>query len=292
MHDFENALLFRRIIKEGSLTKAANKLEINASAVSKRLSKLEASLGTQLIKRTTRKLVLTEAGRYFYEKINRLEKEWQTTINETSSYGKQIKGKLVIAAPQPLASRFLLPVIAKFQQHYPTIDLEIVHQQMEQLPSMDADISISRELERYDSHTMLVRSFFHYQNSLFASPTYLTNHPVIQNLEDLKHHSCLCYESTSHWHFSKQSIKLEQVIMTNNAEIMINAAKQGMGLAYLPKAIISEELEQGTLIPVLQQYQSKQFNTCAYYVKADFMPQKIRAFIDFLCEYFSYQYNG
>jgi len=287
MHDFENALLFKRIIEEGSLTQAANKFGINASAVSKRLHNLETSLGTQLIKRTTRKLALTEAGSYFYEKVGLLEKEWQTAINETSSYGKQIKGKLIIAAPQPLASRFLLAIIAKFQQQYPAIDLEIIHKQMDQLPYMEADISISRELEHYDSRTMIVRSFFHYQNSLFASPAYLAEHPKIQTLKDLTEHSCLCYESIQQWHFLRQSLPLKNRITTNNAEIMINATKQGMGVAYLPSVIISEEIEQGSLVPVLPEHQSQQFKTCAYYVKADFVPQKIRIFIDFLYQYTS-----
>lgn len=287
MHDFENALLFKCIIEEGSLTKAAHKFGINASAVSKRLHSLETSLGTQLIKRTTRKLALTEAGNYFYEKVGAIEKEWQTAINETNSYGKQIKGKLTIAAPQPLASRFLLTIIAKFQRQYPAIDLEIIHKQIEQLPLMEADISISRELEHYDSRTMIVRPFFHYQNSLFASPDYLANNPNIQTLEDLTEHSCLCYESTQQWHFINQSLPLKKRIVTNNAEIMINAAKQGMGIAYLPSVIINEEIEQGALMPILPKHQSQPFKTCAYYVKADFIPEKIHVFIDFLYQYTS-----
>ena len=69
MSNFENALLFKCIVEEGSLTKATLKFDTNTSAVSKRLSKLEKTLGTQLLKRTTRKMTLTEAGQFFYERM-------------------------------------------------------------------------------------------------------------------------------------------------------------------------------------------------------------------------------
>lgn len=283
MHDFENALLFKCIAEEGSLTKAATKFQLNASAVSKRLHKLENSLGTQLIKRTTRQLLLTEAGQCFYEKVVRLQHDWQTAVDETSHYGKSIQGKLIIAAPQPLASRFLMPVIAQFTQQYPAIEIDIRHQQIEQLPCMSADISISRELDHYDSQSMRVRSFFRYRNSLFASPTYLEQHAKIEQLSDLSAHRCLCYPANSTWHFVQQSIELKNTFTMNNAEIMISAATQGLGIAYLPSVIINDELKNGSLVPVLDTYQSKQLSTCVYYMQADFVPQKIRLFIDFLC---------
>lgn len=283
MHDFENALLFKCIVEEGSLTKAATKFQLNASAVSKRLNKLESSLGTQLIKRTTRQLLLTEAGECFYEKVVRLQHDWQTAIDETSYYGNNIQGTLIIAAPQPLASRFLMPVIAQFSQQYPAIKINIHHQQIEHLPCLSADISISRELDHYDSQSMRVRPFFRYHNSLFASPAYLEKHDKLEQLEDLPAHRCICYPNTSTWHFAQHSIELENSFTMNNAEIMISAAAQGLGIAYLPAVIIRKELQSGALVPVLDSYQSKPFNTCIYYMQADFMPQKIRAFIDFLC---------
>ena len=283
MPNFEYALLFKCIVEEGSLTKAAVKLNTTPSAVSKRLSRLEQTLDTQLIKRTTRHMVLTEAGQFFYGRMKRLQHEWQIAIDETTRYKLQVTGKLIIAAPQPLITRFLLPIIANFKNQHPSIELEILHRQINQLPSLDADISISRELSYYDSHTMAVRQFYQYKNHLFASPNYVEKHSKITSLHDLEHHYCLSYETVDSWHFTQESIQLKNIIKTNNAEIMIQSAKQGLGIAFLPSIIIKEEIESGALVPVLSDYQSQIWHTCLYYLKTDFMPEKLRLFIDYLC---------
>ena len=286
MNNFENALLFKCIVEKGSLSKAAAQFNINPSAASKRLNKLEKSLGTMLIKRTTRSLSLTEAGEYFYEKVRLLQHEWQNAIDETSSFNATVKGKIIIATPQPLASRFLMPAIAAFKQQFPSINIEILHSQLDQLPCLAADISISRELEHYDSSTMVIRPFFTYQNSLFVSPDYLDIHGAIDHIDDLHKHSCLSYEETLSWHFSAHSIDLQNKVVTNNAEIMISAAKQGVGVAYLPEVIIKEEINSGSLVPVLAKYHSKQYRTCLYHMKMPYIPKKTRLFIDFLCSKF------
>jgi len=284
MPNFEYALLFKCIVEEGSLTNAAVKFNTTPSAVSKRLNSLEEALNTQLIKRTTRHMALTEAGQFFYDRMKRLQHEWQTAVDETTRYKLQVTGKLIIAAPQPLITRFLLPIISDFKSQYPLIELEILHRQIEQLPSMDADISISRELPHYDSNTMAVRQFYRYQNQLFASPAYIQQHSEISRLDDLENHSCLSYDTTDTWHFSHDSVRLKNVIRTNNAEIMVQSAKQGLGIAYLPSIILKEEIETGALTPILSNYQSRVWSTCLYYLKTDFMPEKLRLFIDYLCE--------
>ncbi len=290
MTHFENALLFKCIVEQGSVSKAATQFNMTPSAASKRLNKLERSLGTVLIKRTTRSLSVTESGEYFYEKVRFLQHEWQNAIDETNSFNATVKGKLIIASPQPLASRFLMPAVAAFHQQFPLIDLEMIHSQLDQLPSMQADVSISRELAHYDSNTMLIRPFFTYQNSLFASPDYLASHAPIDSIEDLHQHDCLCYEHTQSWHFSSQSVELCNKVVTNSAEIMISAAKQGMGIAYLPEVILTEEINSGALIPVLNAYHSQHYRTCLYHMKMPYIPKKTRLFIDFLCSHFE-QYN-
>jgi len=283
MANFEHAILFKSIVEEGSLTKAAIKLDTNVSAVSKRLHSLEQALGTQLLKRTTRKMVLTEAGHFFYAQMKHLHHHWQSTIDDTSSYQQDIKGKLVVAAPQPVITRFLLPFIAQFKQRYPAVELEILHRQIHQLPSLDADISISRELEHFDSHTTAVRPFYEYHNQLFATPAYLQAHETISNLHDLTKHTCLSYENVDDWHFSNDSIHLSNTLKTNNAEIMIQSAKNSLGIAYLPAILLQQEIAAKELVAVLPQYRSRQWRTCAYFQKTDFMPLKLRNFIDLLC---------
>ena len=284
MKQFEDALLFKCIVDNQSLVKAAQQSGLNASAVSKRLAKLEKSLRTQLIKRTTRRLALTEAGHYFYEKVSKLQHEWVSAVDETTSLGKDIKGVLRIAAPQPLLSRFLMPLLAEFHQHYPAISLELLHEQIDQLPLIDADISISREITHYDSNSVVMTPLYHYHNRLFASPTYLDKHPIIKNVEDLQQHRCLVYKPQhlpASWSFETEKIILDNTLVINSADVMISAAKSGLGIIYLPEEILREELKQ-QLVAVLPHMQSPLFKTCAYYPKVSFVPQKVRALLDFL----------
>ncbi|MGH1487480.1 MAG: LysR family transcriptional regulator [Cellvibrionaceae bacterium] len=285
MSQFEDAILFKRIIDNQSLAKAAQQSGLNPSAVSKRLAKLEMSLGTQLINRTTRRLALTESGDYFYEKMTHLQHEWAAALDEAASLSQDVKGTLRIAAPQTLLSRFLIPLLASFRQQYPAITFELLHQEINQLPLIDADISISREITHYDSHTMRMVPFYQYRNSLFASPSYLENYSPIKELKHLQQHSCIVYQANktpTEWEFTVEKITLENVMVMNSAELMISAAKSGLGIVYLPEVILQEELKQQQLLPVLHSAHSHTYKTCAYYLKADFVPLKVRVLIDFL----------
>ena len=155
MSQFDDALLFKTIVDHGSLARAGEQLGINASAVSKRLANLERQLDTQLLRRTTRRLTLTESGQYFYQELIQLHSHWQSALDETSSLGNTPKGTLRIATPQPVASRFLLPLLTAFQARYPQIRLQLMHEHYESLPAIDADITICRELSDYQSLSLI-----------------------------------------------------------------------------------------------------------------------------------------
>jgi DNA-binding transcriptional LysR family regulator len=268
-----------------SFAKAAEQIGLNSSAVSKQLAKLEESLGTQLINRTTRRLALTDAGRYFYERINRIEQDWTDSIDETSSLGKEIRGNLRIAAPEPLFSRFLMPVLAAFQKKYPAISFEMLNHSLGTLPYINADITICRELDNYDSATTVMMPFYSYQNRLFASPKYLQSAGPVNDISQLKDHHCIIYDKKGlphEWVFEKQSVIIEKTLITNNAEIMISAAKKGLGVVYLPEELLDEELSLKQLVHVLPNLRSRLYKTCAYYPKVNHLPQKVRVFLNFL----------
>lgn len=290
MSDFDNALLFKAVVDTGSLAAAARQLGINPSAASKRLSKLEASLTTQLLKRTTRKLSLTQAGQRFYERIAEIDHSWRSATDEAASYGREPKGLLRIAAPQPVISRFLLPRLTGFIQQYPSIELQVDHKPITDLPWAHADISISRELDNYDSATMVAKPFFQYHNALFAAPAYLRSKPAIDRLDDLNAHRCLAYSDTIGplvWQLGNHKLAIQPALITNNTEALIAAAVAGQGIARLPPVIIEHELNQGLLLAVLPEYKSAELRTMAYFQKAEFMPQNLRLLLDYLATFAS-----
>lgn len=285
MGQFDDALLFKAIVDQGSLVKAGEQLGINASAVSKRLARLEQQLATQLIRRTTRRFELTESGRYFYQQLVHIDHQWQATWEETAGLGNEPRGTLRIATPQPVASRFLMPRLTTFCQRYPQIRLQLVHEHYDHLPLNTADITICREIDGYSSSTMAVSILCSYRNQLFASPDYLGQHAPPKNLEELSQHHGLVYSNataTTVWDFDEGSTEIPATFTSNNTEILISAAVQGMGIIYIPELLIEREINDGLLTPLLPHLSSQTYRTCAYFNKATAMPQKVRCLVDFL----------
>ncbi|GAA6152168.1 LysR family transcriptional regulator [Pseudoteredinibacter isoporae] len=286
MKVFDSALIFKAIVEHGSMIKAAEALSLNPSVISKKLMHLESELGVQLLKRTTRHIELTETGEVFYERIRNISQHWDASIEEVTSLNTHPKGTIRISSPQPLSSRLIVPTLKAFQQQYPGITLELMNTSYEQLPNLSADITICRKLDELNASSFVGVPLFKYQNSLFASPGYLDRHAEIKHISDVQKHRCLVYgvgKPNYSWTFSNYNeITIEPYICSDNTEIIISSASSGLGLAYIPEAIISSELSSGALINVLPDHKSKPFETYLYYQKMSYTPQKIRLLIDYL----------
>ncbi len=292
---FDDAILFKRIVDLGSLARAAESLDISASAASKHLVRIEKALNVQLLKRTTRRQHLTEAGLIFYQRFHTIEGDWLSSLDEVRNVHAQPQGQLTIATPQPIASRFLMPLLAEFQHRYPKIQLTILNRTLESLPCSEADISISRELENYHSAIMVAVPFYEYHNSLFASPEFIKIHGQLQYIEDLSRLPCVTYGALGHnsiWHFYKDmeqvaSVAPKIMCKADNTEVLINAAVNHIGITYLPAVIVEQEVISNRLVAVLPELQSQTYRAVAYYSKMEFMPRKIRLFLDMLKIFYS-----
>lgn len=268
------------------MVNAANHLNVNASVVSKRLAKLERLLGIQLVRRTTRQLHITEAGQRFYEQTVAVSGLWQSAIDEASNLAEAPKGVITICAPQPVLCRFLLPLLSSFQARYPEVVLQLRHRQYEQLPDLDADVTVCREIEGYQSNSVVSRRLLQYRNQLFAAPSYLTSQGSPEALEALMGHRVLVYKADhqTHWHFEQGGVCVRPSMLTNNTETIICAAVAGMGIAYVPKLIVSNELESGALLPVLPELCSRPWGTYAYFSHTRYVSQNVRLLVDHLVE--------
>ena len=290
MQVFDQALLFKRVVELGSMAAVARELSLSPSVVSKRIAQLERQLAVQLLRRTTRRISLTEAGEGFYQQLGQISGQWQSLFDETASLGTQAKGRLLIAAPQPVLSRVLLPLVAKFRLAYPLIEVALQNVFYSQIPLAQADITIGKKVEKLDSAAMVGTRLCSYQNSLFASPEYLKLKGTPTNIEQLISHSCLPYgigKPNYEWHFKQGKVEVTGAICSDNTEVIINAAVLGQGIAYVPEMIISQELNRHELVPVLSVLQSDNFEMWGYYQKMDYVPLKLRVFIDFVKTHFN-----
>lgn len=286
MNTFDAAKIFKVIVEQGSMVGAANMLQLSPSVVSKKLQQLESTIEQQLLKRTTRNIELTEAGQLFYERITALSDQWDSLITEVTDINAAPNGVLKICSPQPLSSRFITPIIHQFQEQHPNIRFEFIHIPYEQLPYVNADITICRKLAAFNSASFIGVPLMSYQNALYAAPDYLRSHPAISNIEDIKQHRLICYSANKSkyvWEFNNgKTLEIEPYIASNNTEVIIASAVNKLGIAYIPQLIIQPELRSNQLVSILPEYQSQLFETYLYYQKSAFVPAKVRVFIDYL----------
>lgn len=274
------------VVDMGSLAQAATKLNTSSSALSKRLAWLENQLGVQLLKRTTRNLTMTDAGRLFYQRGKLLLDDWTQLVSETTSTYGEVSGVLRIGAPLATGSRLLVNNIGEFLSTYPNIQVELHTLAPGQLPDPNLDVVITRELADFNSASFIATKLFDFQPRFFASPSYLAQHPPIAEPEQLMHHNCLLYGSSSlpqeHEFEHGRRLRLSGNFVSPNPEALVNAAVAGLGIILVGDVTIRKELDQGLLVPVLPEVRQPTSAAYAYYPKLDFHHTKTRLFIDFL----------
>ncbi|PQJ67993.1 LysR family transcriptional regulator [Photobacterium angustum] len=277
---------FVAVIQQGSLSKAANSLDISNSALSKRLSWLEQQLGVPLLKRTTRHLSLTDAGDVFFQRSQTLLEHWQQLITETTATNEEMSGTLHVGAPLSTGSHFLINIIAAFCQRYPNINITLHTITSGQLPDLNLDIIICSEIDNFNSASYIATPLFSDNARFYASPTYLEQYDPIESPEQLTQHNCLLLNQHNHAHEyvfeNGLTLRLQGNFTTSNPEVLIASAVEHMGLILISPQNVQRELAHGLLIPVLTHLQLPQQTTFAYYLKLNYQHTKTKCFIDFI----------
>ncbi|MBD8513144.1 LysR family transcriptional regulator [Photobacterium sp. WH77] len=277
---------FVAVVEQGSLAQAASALNTSSSALSKRLSWLEKQLGVQLLKRTTRNLTVTDAGKVFYRRSVHLLDDWHQILAETTSTYGEVQGVLRIGAPLATGSRVLVHYLAEFLQTYPNIQVELHTVTPGQLPDLNLDVFISRELTDFNSTSYIATKLFSFQAGFYASPSYLEDRPAIETPEQLALHNCLLFGSHGHEQEhvfeSNRRLRLRGNFTTQNPEALVAAAVAGMGLILVGENTVKRELSNGLLIPVLPDLKQPLNAAYAYYPKLNYNHTKTKLFIDFI----------
>ncbi|BBN80208.1 LysR family transcriptional regulator [Pseudoalteromonas sp. A25] len=278
---------FVLIAEQASFTQAAQQLGISSSAVSKRIDWLERQLGTSLLIRTTRQVTLSESGQVFLPKARALLAQFESVMTHTQEMNQIPTGTLKIAATLAVGNSILMPSIQSFLATYPEISIQLNVLAPGAPPDLHHDLVITRHYDEFDSIAHKGCSLLTYQMSLFASPSYLLQHPNIDKLEDLAGHNMLLssyYQQKGHIVLNDGS-KFDFThynFVSDHLDVMLEAAEQGMGLIFISPSYLTKQLDAGTLVPVLPAIQSAKKQLWAYYPKSAFTPLKTRMFIDHL----------
>jgi len=292
MDRFEAMQTFVRVVKAGSLSAAAEQLNIAKSAVSRRLSELEARLGVQLLTRTTRRLNLTESGRQYFQRCQTILSDVEETEQAVTHGDIALSGMLRIAAPLSFGITHLSPLLNAFLQRHPELKLDLDLNDRT-LNVMEENLDLAIRIGRLADSSLIARKLATVQIIVCASPAYLARYGEPKHPHELEQHWGLSYSyaESQHWRFvnpdkTETAVRMNYRMRANNGDVLLKAAIDGLGILRNPGFIGAEAIKQGQLIPILIDYTVPESAIYAIYPKQRYLPQRIRVLIDYLAERF------
>jgi len=292
MQGFGAIPVFVAVVENGGFSAAARALGISKSAVSKRINQLEAQLGVRLLHRTTRKLSLTEAGERYFEHASRaLAAAGQAEDAVTELQGEP-QGHLRISAPMSFGRLHVAPLIPKFLKRYPKLQIDLVmDDQKVDLVSGGFDVAI--RAGNLPASTLIARKLAPVRQVLCASPDYIDRYDRPGTPAELSGHNCVLYSYSSdagEWTLIGESgpetVTVSGSYQVNNSEALLEALREGIGIGRLPTFVAGPDLKTGRLVKLFESYRLPDFTLYAVFPERQYLPAKVRAFLDFAIEYF------
>ncbi|AZE87774.1 LysR family transcriptional regulator [Pseudomonas orientalis] len=274
---FDGVELFLQIVESGSLSAAAERLNLTRSAVGKGLARLEARLGTCLLQRSTRRQRLTEDGQAYYEHCLRALSELEAAESVLESGRQQPRGRLRASLPLAFGHHYAAPALWSLMDRYAELEIEICFcDRMIDLAQEGFDIAV-RIGPLPDTDRLSARRLGEQVMGLTASPAYLQRRERIERIEDLALHRGIAYRSNN-----AHRSRLVTPLVLDDLQAVADAAIAGVGLAWLPSWLIAHYALRGQLEAVLPGYREQPAPIHVIWPTAPHMPAKIRCAIDAL----------
>ena len=293
MDKFEDLQAFVAVVETGSFTAAADRLDGAKSAVSRRVSSLEQRLGVQLLRRTTRRLDLTDSGRSFYERSARILADLDEAESAVAQSHGELRGRLRVALPQSFGLRHMSNPIARFQRLHPNVsfDLDLNDRRIDLLEE-GRDVAV--RIGAMPDSSLIARKLFQVNSVVCASPAYLEKNGTPRTSAELEDHQCLVYGNLvnpGRWHFREdgreQEVQVNVALTANSGDLLCSLACAGQGMVMLPTFIVHEAIGRGDLVPVMNHIQLPVLPAHAVYPAVRHLSYRVREFIDFLVSTFS-----
>lgn len=279
--------VFVSAVEAGSFAAAAEANNISSQMVGKHVRFLEQRLGAKLLNKSTRKQNLTHLGRQYYARCKAILAEVKAADDEALHFLNAPKGKLKLASP--LTFGYLVtPVIARFMHNYSDIDIDLslTNRPVDLInEGFDAVIRVGT----MENNRLIARKLVSYKLITCASPLYLKQHGFPHHPNDLHHHQCLYSNLSSNkniWTFDNGEerfpIHVKGRLMLDNGQAQVLAAMEGAGIVMQPYPLVSEALENGRLIRVLDQYQTEDIDVYLVYSASQRHTLKFTVFLEYL----------
>jgi len=289
--DYADLKAVLAIVEHRSFARAAAHLRVSPSALSQTVRGLEERLGMRLLNRTTRSVAPTEAGQRLLSRIGPAFQEFEAAVDELSSLREEPAGLLRINAPRLGAIHFIAPLIGRFHAAYPDIKLDIM------IDNTIADIVADRfdagvRLgETLDKDMVALKLSGEFSQMAVATPDYFRRHGVPATPRDLHRHHCINIRwptdrSLYRWEFEREGesfdVAVDGPLTVNDPDLQLQAALDGVGIAYMFDLLVKPLVETGRLQRCLADWSPSFPGFYLYYPSRRQMPPPLRAFIDFI----------
>ena len=284
----EDLNLFTIVVKLGSFTAAANALDLPRANVSRRIGELEKSLNAQLFFRTTRQLRLAQHGEVYYHELLTVLEGFEQAKNKLLDIDEKPVGKVKVGF-LPESDEALQPALAKFQQMYPDIelDLRITNNYATDIYSQALDFVL--HAGKVQDSGFIARRLLSLGRSIYASPEYLNKHGEPKTLQQLAQHETICYRwpdgtLDDKWDLISDIVKVNCRFSCNHMGFVRRAIVGGQGIGFMPPLFALAAIENHSIVRILSEYESKKEDVWLIYPDRKGISLPTRLLIDFLLQ--------
>jgi DNA-binding transcriptional LysR family regulator len=286
--DFEKLKVFAAVAERGSFVKAAAQLGLSTSSVSQTIRTLEDRLSLRLLNRTTRSVALTEAGAFLLARVQRAVADLEEAFEGLNAFRAHPAGLLKLSVSNLSLSMIVAPTVARFLAAYPAIQVEVAISDDADLDAgVDAGI---RSQGMIPQDMVAVRVGEPSRFLVVASPRYIAAHGRPERPDDLARHNCILFRTKGGglypWLFMEGGRRIEAPVsgslVTDNGNLVLSAAADGAGIAYVIETYAMTRLTAGDLEPLLEDYAAPFPGFFLYYPSRRHMPSPLKLFVEFM----------
>ena len=284
--------VFRRVAETGSFSEVARELALSQPTVSKHVAALEQHLNVKLFTRSTRQLKLTDVGNQYYNRCTHILDELIEIESTMRNQQSQPTGTLRINTPVTFGELNIVPHVWEFLVDYPDLNIELIMDD-HYVDLIKGGVDMAIRIGPMTDSSLIAQKIGSSPRVTVASSEYLEANGEPETLLDLKKHQCIIYTlltTLNEWHFTgprgKETIRVNGRFSVNNPHAIRQAVIAGQGIAVTPIWLMGDTIEKGDVKVILSEYVPTTLEIHAVYPERNFVPAKVRHFIDYLRDKF------
>lgn len=292
----DDLVTFITVARTGSFKAAAVQVGKDASVISRRISQLEKQIGVKLLLRTTRSLMLTEAGSLYYNRLRAALEEVEIATREVGDFAATPQGTLRVSVPVTFGREIVAPLFSSILSDYPKIKID-AHFEDRAVDVVGEGYDVVIRVGLLPNSSMISRKLGSFRSLLVASPQYIALHGKPEVPAHMEKHACLGFTKAPGWPAWSLEKEAEQItfqpvcsLTADNSEAILVSALQGVGIALTPDWMAAPHLSTGRLVHILPGWRSiRDIDVHALMPPGALIPAKTRIFVDALRDNFSHE---